>query len=130
MRSDSSVIQDEEVRELWPRLTRFYGLSYEELKRLPRIILDRYTEMMPMLQADEQVRALEASAYPHVDAETARSIYRFWVNVRTAGFAALSTSEVKKPSHPGDISQLGIEVVHAPSRESGSLVRDPWEDEL
>ena len=61
---------------LFPRLTRYYGLSYEELMRMPRAAVRIYLDAYRELVAEDQLLAIQAATFPYVDEDTRRDIMR------------------------------------------------------
>lgn len=70
-------VTDPEI-QLWPRLTRFYGLSFDELRVMPRPFVYVYLNEMPSLIAEEQLRAIEAASYAHMDEDGRNESYKRW----------------------------------------------------
>lgn len=66
METTSSSRLKQQVERLWPRLSFHYGLSFEELAEMPRWLMDIYLQELPRLLAEQQMAALEASAYPNL----------------------------------------------------------------
>jgi hypothetical protein len=65
-----------EVERHWPRLTRFYGFSPEELWRMPRPVRRAYIKALPKLEAAEQLARIEAALIPNMKKEQQRKIFR------------------------------------------------------
>ncbi len=63
---------DLELTELYPLLTRFYGISPRELATWPRQFIQSYAEAVPHLIAREQLLALEVAIFPYMKREAAR----------------------------------------------------------
>lgn len=62
--------------EHWPRLTRFYGLAPSTLARMPRCLTAIYIDMLPVLQAEEQLSAIQAADHPHLEARDRDRVHR------------------------------------------------------
>jgi len=60
---------------LWPQLSFHYGLSYTELCSMPRFARELYIEKLPQILALHQLRAFEASAYPHMEDAGRREVF-------------------------------------------------------
>lgn len=86
-RTTTSEPHGSEISDLWPVLTRFYGLSPLELAALPRTILRAYAREMGRIRSEEQLLALEASAYPHLKSSDARSVARRHERAARRGFS-------------------------------------------
>ena len=62
------------VFEAWPQLTYHYGLSPQELVRIPHWLLEIYVDALPDLLMQDQARAVEAASFPHMDKNAQRSV--------------------------------------------------------
>lgn len=62
---------------LFPRLTRFYGLSYEELMRMPRAAFRIYLDAYVELAAEEQLHTITAVTFPYSDKDERSRIIRY-----------------------------------------------------
>lgn len=47
-------------------LSRFYGLSFSELARMPRVFVQMYVDALPRIRALEQMYALDVSTFAHM----------------------------------------------------------------
>lgn len=90
--------------EHWPRLTRFYGLAPSTLARMPRCLTAIYIDMLPGLQAEEQLAAIQAADQPHLEARDRDRVHRQLVR-----FAELEPP--KEDALP--LAQGGIEALAA-----------------
>lgn len=61
---------------VWPRLTRFYGISPAELEAMPGLLRRMYARAIDELAAAEQLLALEASVFPHLKKNDAQRVHR------------------------------------------------------
>lgn len=96
---------------LWPRLTRFYGISPSEIAQTPRAILELYLEQMPSIQAQEQLKQIQAASMPHATEQAARRIHRMLVRM-----AETDDAEVVNPQrsdHVQGLAKIGIKVVQS-----------------
>lgn len=66
-----------------------------------------YSEMLPELQAEEQLAAIEAASVPHMTDQARRQIL-------SRIHAAIPTRA--KPATPGDLATAGIRVKHVPKK--------------
>lgn len=94
----------------WPRLSRFYGLSFAELLEMPRWAIRHYLMEIPALSAEEQLARADAAAYPHFEEESAESFRRGLMKaagIEEESFAVdPQTLETKKA-----LEKIGIKVV-------------------
>jgi hypothetical protein len=58
----------------FPQLSRFYGLSFYELVRMPRWAVRMYVDAMEPLQALEQLQAIDAASSPYMSPGSRRSM--------------------------------------------------------
>jgi hypothetical protein len=65
-----------EVEETWPELTRFYGVTPNELATLPKWIRFAYIKSLPKLHAREQLDRVIAAGMPHMDKAARKSLIR------------------------------------------------------
>jgi hypothetical protein len=97
-----------EIESVYPELTWHYGISPNEVIRMPRWLKHVYLDALPRLIAAEQLRAIEAASFPNHDPQVQRKIRDRWMRfmpnaeaddaggmkIRTredlAGFAALA----------------------------------------
>lgn len=82
---------DRDIAE-WPRLARFYGLSFSELRVMPRAFVTVYRDAYAGLVAEEQLRAIQAASFPNYEEDTQRELYDDLLEV-----AGISTQQVPKP---------------------------------
>lgn len=61
--------------EHWPRLTRFYGVSPEELQSWSRWLTSLYVEYIPILEKEEMATALAVSDFPHLEEKDREKIH-------------------------------------------------------
>lgn len=77
MTATATTRSDAEARlALWPDLTYRYGLSYDELRRMPNGIRRIYEEALPRLVAEDLSAAIDAASFPHMKKEGRQSIIR------------------------------------------------------
>jgi hypothetical protein len=69
---------DDPETRVWPRLSRFYGLTPSELELMPRSLTRVYAEELPFLLAEEHLLRLEASAYPHMEEDDQKQTVKRW----------------------------------------------------
>lgn len=101
----------DEIR-IWPRLSRFYGISPFELQNLPRPLLEIYTEEMASIRAEEQLERIQAADQPHVIERHRERIHRQLM--RLAGIEAPSEEvDPLKDAGVGALAGLGIKVVRS-----------------
>lgn len=66
----------EKVIGYWPRLSRFYHLSFEEIAGMPYAAIEVYIEKMDQLEASEQLAAIQAASFVHYEEDTQDEILR------------------------------------------------------
>lgn len=118
-RSSKPAADDPELRDLFPQLTRFYGLSFFELMAMPRWAIRIYAEALDVLSARERLDAIEASAFPHMSESDASDLQGRYLDVVNAGIAADAPPLV-------DPGAFGIEVVRA--RRDGAVDNDALDE--
>lgn len=93
---------------LWPYLTRFYGLSPNQLLHMERQLVAIYLEAMSEIKAQEQLMALQVADFPHMDQSARTSLHR-----KISLMATVDDSPVdpRAASVARDLSALGIKVV-------------------
>ncbi len=69
----------------FPRLTRFYGMSFTELSALPRAILKLYLDAMPALEAEEQLSAIQASSFAYSEQADQKRLHRILIRMAESG---------------------------------------------
>ena len=116
-RTTTSEPRGSEITDLWPVLTRFYGLSPLELATLPRTILRAYAREMGRIRSEEQLLALEASAYPHLKKADARSLARRHERAARRGFATSARIAGSEKEMVGMAAAAGIAVEFAEEAE-------------
>lgn len=94
-----------EVEQVWPELTRFYGLQPSELARLPKWMRNAYVKGMSRLHAREQLALVTAVGFPHMKAAERKRLSRTLMN--QAGFAEAPPQQAT--SHEA-IAAFGIPV--------------------
>lgn len=67
-----------EIEQLYPDLTWHYGIPPHQLAKLPRWLKEVYVEALPRLIAHDQLRAIEASSFPHYEETAQRRIHDRW----------------------------------------------------
>ena len=109
--------------EDWPRLTRFYGLSFTELTTMPRWAREQYIEQLPAIAAEEQLDRLQAADFPHAEESARKKLHRNLVraveNQRSeAPAAAPMQRDVGKDKRL--LGGMGIKVVLEPPKPRNS----------
>lgn len=66
--------QRQEIEETWPLLTFYYGITPDELARLPRWLRSTYMKRLPALLATEELKGLQSSMFPQLDQSTRRRV--------------------------------------------------------
>jgi len=74
-RTSSSDLRAE-ATNLWPALSYHYGLSFEDITRMPRWARRLYAEALPRLRAEDLQLSIEAASYPHMKPAAQRKIQR------------------------------------------------------
>jgi len=106
-RTSSPVEGDSELRDLFPELTRFYGLGFSELMAMPRWVLRLYAEAIIPLTAREQLNALDVSVYPHLKQEDATKIFN---RNRDAAYGSIVAAEPPALMNP-ELFGIAVEYV-------------------
>lgn len=97
---------------LWPRLSRFYGLSFGELRRMKRVFVRMYAEQMQIIRAEEMLDAITVSAYPYMTEADQKTEFRRHRAVLRAAVADVPKSDQSKVlANPDALTALGIAVV-------------------
>ena len=68
-------LSSEHIRErygFWPYLSRFYGLSFDDLRSMPRWAIKLYWDYMEPIRAEEQLALIQAVGHPHLEKEYQR----------------------------------------------------------
>lgn len=98
---------------LWPRLTRFYGITPSELARLPRWLVRLYIEALDSLYAKEQLDAIQAGTAAYMESADADSLQRNLVR-RANALTVVPEREARRNDPAPDrarLSAMGIAVV-------------------
>lgn len=61
---------------IFPQLSYHYGLSFEELARMPRWAVELYIDELPRLLAEEQQAAIQAASFPNYDKQDQKRVSR------------------------------------------------------
>ena len=102
-------VADPEV-QLYPRLTRFYGLSPEQLMRMPRPLVFLYIDEMITLAAEEQLMCMEAAAWPHMDEDSRSETHATWEKqLKREGADEVQPLELARM--PAQLAGMGINFV-------------------
>lgn len=108
--STINVSPDDPDVERMPRLCRFYGLSFQELWRLPRWLLIKFDEQIAEITAREQLLAMQVADWPHMETRARKRLHRDMLK-----FAGMQEeAPVAAPTKPQDIKTIkgmGIGVV-------------------
>lgn len=110
-----SRVNDPEML-LWPRLSRFYGLSFSELRRMKRPFVRMYAEQMETIHAEEMLDRLTVSAFPYMEEADHKKTHTHYARIvkaeRRASESANPGPVERKPlPDPGALAALGIAVV-------------------
>lgn len=96
------------IRRLWPRLTYHYGITPEVLARTPNAIIRIYAEALGSILAEQQLGAIEAAAYPHLEKGDQKSLTRRLTRM-------VGVDQVEKLRDPADalgtLPAMGIGVI-------------------
>lgn len=68
--------------DVFPVLTFWYGLSFEELADMPNWALDLYARKLPELIADYQSLLMAAASFPHLKPEARKRMQRKLLNAQ------------------------------------------------
>jgi hypothetical protein len=102
-------VADPEV-QLYPRLTRFYGLSPKQLMRMPRPLVFLYIDEMVTLAAEDQLVRMQASAYPHMDEDGRNESHDDWMKqMKREGSDEAQVPELARM--PVQLAGMGINFV-------------------
>lgn len=66
----------EEIDLVWTELTRFYGLTFDDLRRMPRVFRRIYYDAMPRIGANEQMQAIQAASFANLKESDQRKIMK------------------------------------------------------
>jgi hypothetical protein len=114
---------DAELR-LFPKLTRFYGMSARELSRTPRWLLTLYIEQMAGLEAEEQLDAIQVATAPYGEQadldSTIRRLRRAARRLYAETAAATTEAKPAQAAAPdrARLSAMGIALVKEPPKAS------------
>ncbi len=95
----------EEIATLYPLLTYHYGLSFQEIADMPRWARRDYLKALPKLIAQNQLRAIEVSAFPNMKDGARKSLVR-----RLERAARHARPQAIRPRKIEDVAMLGIGV--------------------
>lgn len=113
----SSLTQIDEARvSHYPLLSRFYGLSFEEVANMPHWAVNLYLRSIAEIEANEQLILLQAMDFPHIDVDSRKRVHRSLlraVGAEENKQAVDATDESTKRS----LSGIGIAVVATPVRK-------------
>ena len=68
--TNSQPLSSEAIRErygFWPYLSRFYGLSFDDLRSMPRWAVKLYWDYLESIRAEEQLALIHAVGHPHLE---------------------------------------------------------------
>jgi hypothetical protein len=107
----------------WPRLTRFYGIGPAELAVLERWAINLYLEMLPPLQAEEQMLAMQVADFPQTEDRERKKAWRRLQRMvedtsDTPAAPAAPTVDVASQKDVADLSAIGIKIVLEPPEGS------------
>lgn len=108
--TDQTTEVDPEIL-LWPHLSRFYGLSMNDLLGMPRKVVQIYLEAMPEIQAQEQLLAIQASDAPHMEQAARESLHRRLSRMAEASIPDEPVRDPRKADVVRDLAAMGIKVV-------------------
>lgn len=94
----------------WPDLTFYYGLGWDEIRRMPRWLRRIYVEELPRLKAERQAAGIDISSFPHMKKQDQERMIRR-LN-RQIGVEAQKAT-------PGAIAAAGIAVKKVPMKVEG-----------
>ena len=60
----------------WPALSYHFGLSWDEIRRMPRWLRRIYTEELPRLRAQQMSEAIDAACFPNMEGGAQRRVLR------------------------------------------------------
>src|SRR4051794_38262228 len=83
-----------EVEQVWPELTYHYGLTFDDLSRMPRWARLIYAKALRRILAEAQLVAVEAASFPYMDKTAQRRMIR-QLNMRTGRTAAAAATKPK-----------------------------------
>ena len=105
--SKGSLERDAEI-EGYPFLTYHYGLSFEELVRMPRWAIRMYVRSLPGILAEQQLGAFQATIFPDLKPAVQRSMQRRLLRaVRGQG----DGERLPRERFDGAMAGIGIKVV-------------------
>jgi hypothetical protein len=104
--TNSELTFDDPEARLYPRLTRFYGLGYRELRGMPRPVIRRYLDELPRLRAEEQLLALQVAAGPHLEEGGYEDLVEHWER-----YLEDETAEPATAAAPHELANIGIRLV-------------------
>jgi hypothetical protein len=106
--------------ELVTRLQKFYGGAPEAWFHAPAWLLKVYAEMLPRLDAEHQLQAIEAAAVPHMKPESSKWIFR-----RLHSLLGRKEKPIR-PKSPDDLAAFGIRTTFVTKEqwESGEVPAD------
>ena len=89
---------------VFPALSFWYGLGWDELTRMPNWALRMYAEELPALQAQREMLNFRASSFPHLKtSERSKMLYE--VELRGLGHR---TGKISKDQYQGVLAGVGI----------------------
>lgn len=99
----------------WPDLSRFYGLSFDDIRRMPAPIRRIYEREMARLIAEEQARMLDVMNFSHMKpAAQRRFIRRLNRRLQSRDHADRPKTEQELKEHA---AQIGIAVKKVPMKK-------------
>lgn len=106
--------RDPELR-VWPLLTYYYGIGFQDLMLMPRWMRALYMSELPKFIGRDRLRAAEAALLPHVNQDARDQTFRDMRRAAELG-APARAKVLEKPKFDGTLRGIGIGV----KRESGS----------
>lgn len=101
---DLTKAQRARIEREYPLLSYYYGIPPSEAAVMPRWLRSTYIERLQEILATEQIRAIEAATFPHMEVAARRSTMRRLERIAKIG------EQVQKPKTPQDIAAIGIPV--------------------
>lgn len=98
---------------VWPRLSYHYGFSFVELAAMPRWALMLYLDELPALLAEQQLAAIEAAAYPHMEKRSQSSTTKRLAKMMNGGRREAATKIDVVGDGGGNplAGMIGVEIV-------------------
>lgn len=105
-----------EIRANWPALSFHYGLSFRELRKMPRWAREEYSKQLPELLASQQLRAIESTTFPWSD-DASRSRIMDGLQSLQSGAASTTSPRAAVPA-PDESNEGRRGIVGIPKAKS------------